>query len=720
MLWFEVAARAGTVTLASDGSTFDTLQSAIDAAPSGDTLTLSGAFDEPAWLPKDLTLVGDGTAVLSNADTWALYIEAVSVTLESLTFTAQLYNGGDLVMRDCDIFGMSSGGTSLWVEDATVTGTNAVLIDAGTATLTSVTFDHVSTLFFLRPLDVRGDAQVTCDRCTFDGTTPGAASSYSTAGLTLIDSEFLDVTGATPIFVNAGPLVLLRTRVFGSDDYGILGAHSGSLTNVGVWDATSAGAYLSGDGPWEVTNCAFSGPSSHLTLQSPATTVRNTSFEDTVVSDVYGYTFEYVASNGNVLWGGTGNLSNAAMALDADGLPAPWSPLVDAGDPALLDLDGSVSDIGLYGGPSADPAAWADLDGDGVGAPDDCDDTTASVGRATPQHPDRDGDGHASVTPEPACPDFGWADTGDDCDDADPATWAPFTWYADADIDGYGDLAAPEEACTQPEGMSANPDDCDDHDPTVSAASSGYVDGDLDGVGAGAEQVECTATPTLVARDGDCDDQDPGIVPGSEELCDGVDQNCVDGIDDEGRLTLYVDADGDGFGDPGTGELRCELEAGWVSVGTDCDDAEDSAFPGGLEVCDGVDNDCDGGADDGIDCNGACDGSSVGDPPGLWYADEDGDGAGDPATETFTACPPPGWVAVAGDCDDADPSLHPAAPEVAGDGEDQDCDGKDEGVYAGSCACAGAPDRGAALVPLAVAAALLVRRRTAVRRGAVA
>jgi hypothetical protein len=64
--------------------------------------------------------------------------------------------------------------------------------------------------------------------------------------------------------------------------------------------------------------------------------------------------------------------------------------------------------------------------------------------------------------------------------------------------------------------------------------------------------------------------------------------------------TWYRDADGDGFGTSATTQSACLQPAGFVAASGDCNDADAAIFPGNPEICDGKDNDCAGGADDGF------------------------------------------------------------------------------------------------------------------------
>ena len=93
---------------------------------------------------------------------------------------------------------------------------------------------------------------------------------------------------------------------------------------------------------------------------------------------------------------------------------------------------------------------------------------------------------------------------------------------------------------------------------------------------------------------GDCDDTDPSISPDAIEICDGADNNC-DGDIDEGVTTAwYADSDGDGYGADDTRAEACAAPAGYIPVGGDCDDADDAVSPGAVEICNAIDDDCDG------------------------------------------------------------------------------------------------------------------------------
>lgn len=99
---------------------------------------------------------------------------------------------------------------------------------------------------------------------------------------------------------------------------------------------------------------------------------------------------------------------------------------------------------------------------------------------------------------------------------------------------------------------------------------------------------------------------------------------------------------------------------GFTEDGGDCNDRERLIHPGAAEVCNDVDDDCNGTRDD-----EAIDGRT-------WFLDADRDGWG--SDETTRACGQPvGHAEQPGDCDDGDPTTHPEAAEVFYDGQDSDC-----------------------------------------------
>ncbi len=169
------------------------------------------------------------------------------------------------------------------------------------------------------------------------------------------------------------------------------------------------------------------------------------------------------------------------------------------------------------------------------------------------------------------------------------------------------------------------------------------VDEDTDGDGAIA--VECGGT--------DCDDGDANRFPGNREICDAAnhDEDC------DGSTFGYRDADGDGHPDAAC----CNDVGGTLTCGSDCDDAAPAVSPVGAELCDGIDNDCDGDLDEGVFR--------------LLYRDADQDGFGDPTQPVMGECGEDVVDAENGlDCDDTNPDIRPGAAELC-DGRDTNCDG---------------------------------------------
>jgi len=99
---------------------------------------------------------------------------------------------------------------------------------------------------------------------------------------------------------------------------------------------------------------------------------------------------------------------------------------------------------------------------------------------------------------------------------------------------------------------------------------------------------------------GDCDDANENLSPGSQEICDGIDNDCDGEIDEGVGPVWYPDSDFDGYGDGSNPLQSCMQPEGYVSIAGDCDDESASINPDTTEIEDGLDNDCDGLIDEGL------------------------------------------------------------------------------------------------------------------------
>ncbi|MFK7989268.1 MAG: putative metal-binding motif-containing protein [Sandaracinaceae bacterium] len=349
----------------------------------------------------------------------------------------------------------------------------------------------------------------------------------------------------------------------------------------------------------------------------------------------------------------------------------------------------------------------------------DCGDGVYCNGEETCE-PGRDGaDAQGCVAASAPCSD------GEMCDE--PRERCVVVGCETPDVDGDGSLRIDcgGDDCDDADGnrFPGNVEVCDPHahDEDCDPSTFGFRDADRDGY---LDAACCNVDDEGVRRRGDdCDDTRLIRHPGRLEVCAAFDNDCDDETDEGVVPTFYADTDGDGFGDPDSAVSQCLAPVGYVDLNTDCDDDYRSVNPAAREVCDGIDNNCDGLAADATvdecvcvegqvtecgvsmmgECQlgerrcgsegryGACEGSVDPRPEGcneldddcdgdvdegvltVCYRDGDDDGFGrnDDSVATCGACPED-YVSRGGDCDDAREDTNPLAFELC-DRRDNDC-----------------------------------------------
>ena len=257
-----------------------------------------------------------------------------------------------------------------------------------------------------------------------------------------------------------------------------------------------------------------------------------------------------------------------------------------------------------------------------------CDDTSPADGDGDGDG-DADGDGDGDV--DAPCID------DEECDDGEYCNGLELCDPEAAGADDFGCLAG-SEPCLEGEVCIEETDSCEEPD---------CLEPDVDGDGHDA----------AVCGGDDCDDADANRYPGNPEVCDADDH------DEDCDPITFGFRDNDGDGEPDRECCNLDEASGEATCGSDCDDNRPGVNPTVPEVCDGLDNDCNGEVDEGVLI--------------TFFADADGDGYGslDPEASTVEDCTQPvGYAASRNDCDDDMAEIHPGAVEEC-DEIDNNCDG---------------------------------------------
>ena len=225
-------------------------------------------------------------------------------------------------------------------------------------------------------------------------------------------------------------------------------------------------------------------------------------------------------------------------------------------------------------------------------------------------------------------------------------TLTPQNYFADADGDTYGDATAIISACSAPIGYVSDNTDCNDTNAAINPATVWYEDNDSDTYGNSAVSIiSCTQPVGYVLTSNDCNDANSAI---------------------QFPTTYYTDYDNDGHGDVNAvGVDYCTNPGvGFATINDDCNDTLNTVYPGAVEICDGLDNDCLNGIDDGLTFVN-------------YFTDNDNDNFGTGLAQSLCENPGVGFALVDGDCNDANAAAYPGAMEILNNGVDENCDGTD-------------------------------------------
>jgi hypothetical protein len=200
----------------------------------------------------------------------------------------------------------------------------------------------------------------------------------------------------------------------------------------------------------------------------------------------------------------------------------------------------------------------------------------------------------------------------------------PITYYADIDIDGFGNPLMSQSSCSVPVGYVTNSTDCNDNDANVR--------------------------------------------PTATEICNTIDDNC-NGQINEGITftTYYLDADGDGFGNPNSSQSSCVTLTGYVTNNADCNDANSLIKPTAIEICNTVDDNCNGLINEGLVLLN-------------YYIDSDLDGFGAGTAQSSCISLGSTYVTNNTDCNNNNPNIRPNAIEVCNATDDNCNNSIDEGL----------------------------------------